>query len=55
MVYKRCIYLSIQTIVHKNGISQVIKIDFDKEELKALQNSIPSLPTLTSESFSIMT
>ncbi|MDR2251255.1 MAG: L-lactate dehydrogenase [Endomicrobium sp.] len=33
------IYLSVPAIVHKNGIRQVMKIDFDKEELKALQNS----------------
>ena len=33
------VYLSIPAIVHKNGIRQVMKIDFDKEELKALQNS----------------
>ncbi|MDR1103903.1 MAG: L-lactate dehydrogenase [Endomicrobium sp.] len=33
------VYLSVPAIVHKNGIRQVMKIDFDKEELKALQNS----------------
>ncbi|MDR2399314.1 MAG: L-lactate dehydrogenase [Endomicrobium sp.] len=43
------VYLSVPAVLHKNGIRQVMKVEFAQDELKALKNSADKLKKLIKE------